>query len=430
MASQDTHNFIATSAFPEDTDRGCSYEDEAKKYEDADDEKAYRQKSDGDQINTIQNTIENSGGVGEKGNKIVHGTTFITSNIDKQGNIDISVKYDKKSWECCTCFEPILGPISSCNNLHSMCSDCIKKMVESRDYRCPVCRSYERNRLYLLEMVLASIVETCPFEKQGCTYRSYPENMKDHTDICKYAEIKCPWCKKKTTPFDLHTHTEFECKYQFSGVSCSNNIEFIKSEDIDNVYIISAMEESRELFVEKTDDMCNILCIQTNDSDDLLSVISMSYTVGVKSLDGMTLVEERKIMLPIHKPEHLIRGNILFHSIPLEEMKGYSKMTVTGFKEKYMKGGRWMCQDIEGNWYRATIRERRYNPDRVLVKYDEYPSDTYDEWIEITNGESSPRIKPLEANNGRTTREERLYIENMSEEEQLRLVMARSMDET
>jgi hypothetical protein len=142
----------------------------------------------------------------------------------------------------------------------------------------------------------------------------------------------------------------------------------------------------------------------------------------------MKLTEARKIMLPIHKPEHLIKGQVLMYSTPLKELGEHKNITITGFKEKYMTCDRWMCQDRQGSWYRATIRSWRYNPDRVLVKFDGYPSDIHDEWIEIRDDKSA-RIRPLEANNGRTTREERRYVENLDEDEQLRLAMERSMNE-
>lgn len=355
-------------------------------------------------------------------------TLEVTSEMDEKGDLTIVCKCSVNCYTCCVCFEKIVGTITSCNNMHSMCSECIKGIEKTGDHRCPVCRSDSKCHNYILEYAISGMIDTCPFTKQGCRHRSYPENMKDHTDICRYAEIQCPWCGEKTTSFDLQEHTESICKHKFSVMSCSNHIDFINSDELKNMYLVSEMEGSRILYIKKTDKSCNLLCIQGIDSDDQMKFINMSYNIVVKSLDDMKLTEARNIMLPIHNPEHLNKGQVLVHSIPLEELGNYKNITITGFKEKYMPGGRWMCQDRRGCWYRATIVSRRYNPDRVLVKFDEYPADKYDEWIEIRDGKYS-KIRPLEANNGRTTREERIYVRNMSEDEQLRLVMERSIEE-
>jgi hypothetical protein len=361
-------------------------------------------------------------------NKEIQGTSEVSSIMDKDGNIEIKVTYGPDSYKCCVCYEGIVGPIVSCDNAHPLCSECIMGIKKTGDHRCPMCRSNTKGRNYLLENALLDMIKTCPFTKQGCRHRSYPENMKEHTTICRYAEIDCPWCGEKTTPFDLQTHTESLCKKQFSGMSCSNRIDFIKSDKINNVFIVSAMEESRILYVEKTETDCNMLCIQGTNSEDQINLIVMTYNIDVESLGDMKLTETRKIMLPIHKPEHLIKGQVLMHTISREELAGHKNIVITGFKEKYMTGGRWMVLDYQQNWYRATIRRRLYNPDRILVKFNIYPADKYDEWVTITDNKSE-RIRPLTANDGRTTSEERRHMDNLTEDEQLRLIMERSMNE-
>jgi hypothetical protein len=360
--------------------------------------------------------------------KEIQVTSDVTSTMDKDGNMEIKVTYDFHSYQCCVCYDGIIGPIVSCDNAHSLCSDCIVGIAKTGDHRCPVCRSNAKGRNYLLENALLGMINICPFAKQGCRHKSYPANMEEHMAICRYAEIDCPWCEEKTTPFDLQTHTEFKCKKKFSGMSCSNHIDFIKSDKINNVFLVSAMEGSRILYVEKTETDCNLLCIQGTNPEDQINSIVMTYSIDVKSLDDMKLTETRKIMLPIHKPEHLIKGRVLMHTIPLKELAKKKNIVITGFSEKYRKGGRWMAMDNQGNWYRATIIEREYNPDAVLVKFDGYIADKHDEWIDLDD--ELTMLRPLDANEGRTTREERQYVENLDEDEQLRLVMERSMNET
>jgi hypothetical protein len=359
--------------------------------------------------------------------KKIQGTSNVSSKIDNDGNIEIKVIYDSNSYKCCVCNEGIVGPISSCENSHPLCSECIMGIEKTGDHRCPMCRSSTKGRNYLLENALLDMIKTCPFTKQGCRHRSYPENMKEHTTICRYAEIDCPWCGEKTTPFDLQTHTESLCKKQFSEMSCSNSIDFIKSDRITNVYMLSVMEESRILYVEKTKTECKIMCIQGKDRENQINSIVMTYNIDVGSLGGMKLTETRKIMLPIHRPGNLTGGNVLMHTIPLKELAGYKDIVITGFKEKYMAGGRWMVEDCKREWYRATILERLYNPDRILATFDNHDT-RWDEWIEITNGESK-RIRPLTAKYGRTTREELRYMDNLTDTERVRLIMERSMIE-
>lgn len=357
---------------------------------------------------------------------IPSGISKVTSKMDEKGNLDISVVYDVNCYKCCVCFEGIVGPIISCDNSHSLCSDCQIGVAKTGDTRCPVCRSPAKGRNYLLESALLEFITKC--SNKGCKHTDYPENMKDHEAVCRYSEIKCPWCEEKTTPFDLQAHTEFKCEKKFSVMSCSNRIDFIKSEKINNIFIQSAMEETRIMYVEKTETECRFMCVQGRNVDDQVNNIVMTYEVPVKSLDDMKLSETRKIMIPIHKPEHLIKGRVLMHTIPIKAFVEQQNMIITGFKEKYMTGGRWMVMDRQGSWYRARITKRMYSPDRILVKFDQYPLDKYDEWVELIDGESK-KIRPLEANGGRTTQEEVRHIQNMDEDEQLRLVMERSMNE-
>jgi hypothetical protein len=355
-------------------------------------------------------------------------TSRVSSIMGNRGDIQINVTYAADSYTCCVCYDRIIGPIVSCDNSHAICSECVMGIEKTGYYRCPICRSNTKGRNFLLENALLGMIKTCPFTKHGCIHRSYPDNMMEHTKICKYAEIDCPWCDEKTTPFDLQTHTESTCKKQFSMVSCSNRIDFIKSGEINNMSIVSAMDPSRVLYIEKTETNCKMLCIQGENTKDQITSIVMTYSTEVESRGDVKLTETRKVVLPIHSPEHLIKGLVYVITISLKELMKQNNIVITGFKEKYMTGGRWMVRGIDGNWYRATILRRLYNPDRILIKFDTHPADKYDEWVSLRDNESE-RVRPLNANEGRTTREEREYTINLTEDEQLRLIMERSMDD-
>jgi hypothetical protein len=358
---------------------------------------------------------------------ISSGISNIVSHMDKKGNMNISVVYDVECYKCCVCFERIIGPIISCDNGHSLCNDCQTGIAKTGNQICPVCRSSAKERNYLLENALTEFIVKC--SNKVCKHMGYPESMKDHEAICKYSEIKCPWCGEKTTPFDLQVHTEFECEKKFSMVSCSNRIDFIKSDEINNIFIQSAMEETRIMYIEKTETECRFICIQGRNIDDQVNSIIMTYEVPVKYMCDTNLTEIHKITIPINKPEQLINGQTLVYTTPLKSFIDQKNMVITGFKEKYMTGDIWMIMDRQGSWYRAKITKRLYYPDRIHVKFDNHSSNNYEEWIELINGDSK-KIRPLEANNGRTTQEEIIYTQNMNEDEQLRLVLERSMDET
>jgi hypothetical protein len=362
----------------------------------------------------------------------IRGTSNFSSTVDEKGSVEITVTYDSFSYKCCVCQYGIIGPIVSCNNSHALCSDCVMGIKKTGIHRCPLCRSKEWWRNLILEKALRAVIKACPFENNGCNNLSYPEDMKDHTNTCEYAKINCPWCSEKTTPFHLQTHTEFDCKSQFSGMSCpgdfSNNTNFINLHETGNVFLVSAVEKFLVLYVEKDETTCRLLCVQGANTEEPITSVVMTHYTSSKSLDGMELIETRTVMLPVHRPGHLIKENVLKYDIPLQEIGEYKNISITGFKDKYRTGERWMVQDKNNNWYRATIRRRKYNPDGVLVKFDGFPDDKHDEWINLQD-HASKKIRPLDANGGRTTTEERRYVENMDGDQQMMRALERSMND-
>lgn len=340
------------------------------------------------------------------------GVSDLTSTMDDDGNIIINAKYNSDTYKCCVCYECIVGPIISCNNNHSLCKNCFTEISKMSEKRCPICRSIAKGRNYILENALLSIIKPCQYSNQGCDHQLYPENIKEHSESCKYADIKCLWCDSNTTTFDLHTHAESVCTNIFSEMSCSDRLDFIKSDKIDKMFIISSMEQSRILFVYKTENDCNLICIQSELSEiNNMTSICMEYKVDMES---------RRIEIPIHTPEHLIKKEINTTIIPLDALKDYNNITITGFKEKYMVGSRWAIKDSNNEWHNVIITKRKYNPDRIMVKFNEYPSDRFDKWIELDA--EMDNIQPIRINVD--------AYEDEVDDEQMRLVMERSINET
>jgi hypothetical protein len=358
------------------------------------------------------------------------GTNIISVETDAQGTLEIKSVYSIDDYTCCLCKYRIVGHILTCENSHSLCSDCITGMDKAGDNKCPHCRSTNREWNILLELGLKSMIKPCPNTNIGCTHRSYVEDMEEHTIMCQYAAIKCPWCAKDTTSFDLQAHTEFECKYDFSAISCSNNIDFIKSDSLNNIFLMLPTNSGVLMYVNKTDTMVNLLCVRGPNNDDNTSSIMMTYYIDIESPERMNMQRVHTVTLLIHKSEQLIAGDVQIHSSPIEDFRERKNIVITGFDDKYIKGGRWMVQMINDEWHRATIIKRTYKPDRVLVEYDgdDDVNDGYDDWIDISD-EHNSRIRPLDANGGRNTIEEEIYIYNMDEDAHVLYVMERSMGE-
>ena len=371
-------------------------------------------------INNRHISIDNTDN--ETKNKGVKGVSGVSSTICENGDVKISAVYDTYSYTCCVCFDRIVGCIISCDNGHPICEQCNTGIASSRDDRCPICRSSSKGRNYLLEMALSNILVSCPFSKHGCTRREYPENIESHASMCIYAEIDCPWCMATVTPFDLNTHAEFKCESMFSEIKCSGRIDFIISDKVNNIYIVSALDSSRILYIQKKKNTCRLLCIYASHTENIEPPVVLSYSSDSKSQVRKTL------NIRVHRPEHLIHDNIVITNIPLTDLAEWHNITIAGFGEKYTVGSRWMLVDICNALQRVTITRRTYIPEMICVKYDILPPGTCDEWIALVNGESS-RIRGLDENNGRTTSEDIMYLNNLSDADRLTEIMERSMNE-
>ena len=327
-------------------------------------------------------------------------------------NFTVTVTYGPDSYRCCACFDNIAGGIYSCESNHSICRQCSDK-ISNVIVKCPLCGSTERGRNFLLERALAVHVKTCPNDR--CTYANCFETLDEHKTECRYATIKCHWCQGNTTSFDFHIHAEFECPRAFTQMSCSNDISFICSPDITAIYIVSGAVESRELYISKDNGICSLMIAQEgNIADGATSVVLKYDTEGA----GSVVTE-----ISINTPSNFISGNVHTHIISAEALATMRNITVTGFIEKYYKGSRWMIHNGD-DWVRGTVVVRTYNPDAIIVEYDEA---TYSELFPIAT--NMPLFRDIDERGGRNGAEELNHVEHMTEEQRVAYVLELSMDD-
>ena len=348
----------------------------------------------------------------------IAGVYDMEAQIVNNGDIELHVSYSHERYRCCVCFGNITRELFSCDRNHPICGVCIVQL--EGEYKCPICRSVNKRRNYLLEAVISSILIYC--DNDGCTHKMFDSDLADHKKECMYTSIECPWCAKKTTPFDLQSHSETLCDLKFTGMECSGDMRFIKSEKVGNIVIKSSMHTGRTIYIVKTEEFYKILCIQ--DIIDVDEDYIMMRTKSEKKHRGSTVIAEtRNINISICSLMDLINRDINICEVSVSGLSKCSSINITGIKETHMVGGRWLVEDRHGRWYKATITKRVYNPDMVLVKFDKWNLDRHDEWINLDC--SSSRIKPMDGNLT-SSEQHRLYL-NMGDEELMRLVMERSM---
>jgi hypothetical protein len=136
-----------------------------------------------------------------------------------------SVLVQSFQYTCCVCDEEIDCEIYCCPNKHSLCGTCIENMkINNTNKNCPICRSPDRTRDLKTELIVSSILEPCKNDR--CRYKTFPTKMSEHE--CRYSEINCFLCGKKTTPFDLQAHFETECDETFQEITNAHEFyEFV-----------------------------------------------------------------------------------------------------------------------------------------------------------------------------------------------------------
>lgn len=96
--------------------------------------------------------------------------------LPSPGNSSIAAKL-----ECPICYEYFSAPIYICNNGHSLCSKCKKKVT-----KCCLCQAAIGNsRNYALEEISETLELCCPNASKGCKYLGTVRNIQLHVSTCK-----------------------------------------------------------------------------------------------------------------------------------------------------------------------------------------------------------------------------------------------------
>lgn len=84
--------------------------------------------------------------------------------------------------ECPVCFDFLCTPIFNCNNGHSICSKCKKRLKN-----CALCQAVVGNsRNYVVEEISETLEICCTNSNKGCTYIGVMKNTKNHLVNCRY----------------------------------------------------------------------------------------------------------------------------------------------------------------------------------------------------------------------------------------------------
>lgn len=259
--------------------------------------------------------------VDSKDRKAILPGIFVKQTVDDLGNITASISYEVSNYTCCVCTEKIIGQIMVCENAHPLCQSCMWGMqTTNKPDACPLCRVVGRGRMIILEKMLLDLIHQCPNTSNGCSYNGYKENINEHVKGCKHMEIKCMWCDKRTSINDLKFHLMTECVTPYLNMSCSDNIDFIKSDEIKDgiVFITSKYDPSIELYIKKDSKTCEIICIQDGSNDE--RYVEISYDTG--------LIKREIVQVPIHVLSHMIEEKYMLTQYTIQKLKTYENIAI------------------------------------------------------------------------------------------------------
>jgi len=96
----------------------------------------------------------------------------------------------KSLFECPICFDFAVPPIYQCQNGHLVCQSCSSKITH-----CPTCRvpiSGPSIRNLQLDRLANTFQFPCKFNFNGCPWKSYWFQKREHEEHCDYISYSCP----------------------------------------------------------------------------------------------------------------------------------------------------------------------------------------------------------------------------------------------
>ena len=325
----------------------------------------------------------------------------MSTEFDEQtGNVVITFSPD--SYRCCICGENIIDMIITCVNKHSFCKTCGEEIKKRGPIKCPLCRSTDVSRNFILEKAVSQEIKKC--DNKECEVKVYKNDMKQHVSICKHTPIVCVFCGGNTTTNNLIIHSINDCLFLSDQYIGPHN--GLKSDYISNCVILAEDFLNRYVFITKDESKCSFLCVDSDSMEgqtlniEYKGIHVTRYTNNEnKSQDVKILNKDeilsRTISLPIHNSEDLINKNVNIISISLEEFKTMNDLKICGIISPYYIGSQWLYYDCKNNWTVSTVVERLHAKNSIVLKIGNATNHLHT--ISMSNPESlSSVLKPIE----------------------------------
>lgn len=299
----------------------------------------------------------------------------MSSERDEKGNITVTMVISEDDHTCCVCYEKLITDIHKCPNHHVICGKC----STLAGVKCPLCRSEIRMRATLMEEIIDKHLVKCENEK--CKERMLPEDLKSHGDRCLHSKVKCPTCDLKIYVSDLMDHM---ISHGFSEVKYENNLDFLKDEKKSRIYIKSNTVPFFTIYIRREEGRHSLMCVLEESPltpSSNLKTMTIDYESGAEEDGEVKQVGQMKF--PICSFSDVVEKKSKFLKLPRNFFSNNSNICIEGFSEKYFIGSMWTVQDSNDGWYTGYVKNRVYNPDRVLIKFHEYKEDSNDEWIDL-----------------------------------------------
>ncbi|KAG0619562.1 hypothetical protein M758_4G148100 [Ceratodon purpureus] len=118
-----------------------------------------------------------------KRRKESNGEAGSTSTTWKKYGVDLD------TLECPICSEMFSPPVFQCENGHTACAACCKKIVKG----CPSCsQPIGRIRCIAIEKVIESLQRECKHARHGCKTMLKNNERDEHEILCEYLPMECP----------------------------------------------------------------------------------------------------------------------------------------------------------------------------------------------------------------------------------------------